>query len=352
MQRTDFSFNLPEHLIAQHPTESRTDSRLLYIEPHSGQFQDYHFVDFPNLLAPGDLLVFNDTRVIPARLFGHKQSGGKVEILVERVLDDHRVLAQLRASKAPKPKTQLYLKDNVNVTVLQRVENFFELQFNDSQPVHDILQAIGHIPLPPYIRRADSQMDSARYQTVYAQQPGAVAAPTAGLHFDETMLKYIDAIGVEKTFITLHVGAGTFAPIRADDIRQHTMHAERLHVSAQVCEQVKATRARGGRVIAIGTTTVRALETAFADGVIKPYDGETRLFITPGYRFVSIDALLTNFHLPESTLLMLVCAFAGQSQVLAAYRHAVAQQYRFFSYGDAMFVTRASTRWKKGTLQK
>ncbi|MEN8217347.1 MAG: tRNA preQ1(34) S-adenosylmethionine ribosyltransferase-isomerase QueA [Pseudomonadota bacterium] len=338
MQRTNFSFNLPKHLIAQHPLDSRTDSRLLYIGSKSGQFQDRQFVDFPSLLAPGDLLVFNDTRVIPARLFGHKESGGQIEIFVERVLDDNRVLAQLRASRSPQLGARLYLDGEVNVIVLQRVENFFELQFEDSRSVYEILQAIGHIPLPPYIGRAETAIDSHRYQTVYAQQLGAVAAPTAGLHFDEAMLERIDAMGVERAFITLHVGAGTFAPIRVDDIRQHIMHAERLHVSAQVCEQVKATRARGGRVIAVGTTCVRALETASAEGIIKPYEGETRLFITPGYRFVSVDALLTNFHLPESTLLMLVCAFAGQSRVLAAYRHAVAQGYRFFSYGDAMFV--------------
>jgi len=337
MQRTDFSFNLPTELIAQHPLKSRTDSRLLHITPKSGQFQDRHFVDFPSLLAPGDLLVFNDTRVIPARLFGHKASGGKIEILVERVLDDKRVLAQVRASRSPQIGARLSLDNDVNLIVLRRVENFFELQFE--RPVYEILQAIGHIPLPPYIERADTAIDSRRYQTVYAQQIGAVAAPTAGLHFDEAMLERIDAMGVESAFVTLHVGAGTFASIRVDDIRQHSMHSERLQVSAEVCEQVKATRARGGRVIAVGTTSVRALETASAEGVIKPYEGETRLFITPGYRFVSVDALLTNFHLPESTLLMLVCAFAGQSLVLAAYRHAVAQQYRFFSYGDAMFIS-------------
>jgi len=337
MQRTDFSFNLPTELIAQHPLKSRTESRLLHITPKSGQFQDRHFVDFPSLLAPGDLLVFNDTRVIPARLFGHKASGGKIEILVERVLDDKRVLAQVRASRSPQIGARLSLDNDVNLIVLRRVENFFELQFE--RPVYEILQAIGHIPLPPYIERADTAIDSRRYQTVYAQQIGAVAAPTAGLHFDEAMLERIEAMGVESAFITLHVGAGTFASIRVDDIRQHTMHSERLQVSAEVCEQVKATRARGGRVIAVGTTSVRALETASAEGVIKPYEGETRLFITPGYRFVSVDALLTNFHLPESTLLMLVCAFAGQSLVLAAYRHAVAQQYRFFSYGDAMFIS-------------
>lgn len=341
MQRTDFSFDLPEYLIAQYPSESRTSSRLLYINSHTNQFQDYQFIDFPNLLTPADLLVFNDTRVIPARLFGRKATGGKIEILVERVLDNNRVLAQLRASKAPKPNTVIYLEGEVKIIVLQRVKDFFELQFDDSRSADDILQTIGHIPLPPYLKRIDTSIDNERYQTVYAQQPGAIAAPTAGLHFDETMLKHIDNMGVEKAFITLHVGAGTFTPVRVDDISQHTMHTERLHVSLQVCEQIKATRARGGRVIAIGTTTVRALETASTDGIIKPYDGETCLFMTPGYHFRSVDALLTNFHLPESTLLMLVCAFAGQPLVLAAYQHAIAQQYRFFSYGDAMLVSHA-----------
>lgn len=338
MQRTDFSFDLPKHLIAQHPLDSRTGSRLLYIDPHSGEFKDHYFLDFPNLLAPGDLLVFNDTRVVQARLFGHKLSGGKVEILVERVLENNRALAQLRANKSVKPGTQLYLEGENIVTVVRRVENFFELQFDGL--VLDILQTSGHIPLPPYIQRTDTFDDIIRYQTVYARQAGAVAAPTAGLHFDEAILEQIDTMGIEKAFITLHVGAGTFTPIRVDDLSQHTMHTEHLHVNSQVCEQVAATRARSGRVIAVGTTTVRALETASVDGVIKPYDGETSLFITPGYRFHSVDALLTNFHLSESTLLMLVCAFAGTDQILSAYRHAVAQQYRFFSYGDAMFVTR------------
>ncbi|MDM8559529.1 tRNA preQ1(34) S-adenosylmethionine ribosyltransferase-isomerase QueA [Candidatus Parabeggiatoa sp. HSG14] len=339
MQRSDFSYDLPEHLIAQHPLSSRTDSRLLYIEPHTNQFQDRYFVELPNLLSPNDLLVFNDTRVIPARLFGHKASGGKIEILIERILEDNQVLAQIRASKAPKLNTQIYLENNVRVLVLRRVENFFELKFDDSQSVYDILQSVGHIPLPPYIRRTDTLTDNNRYQTVYAQKPGAIAAPTAGLHFDEAMLERINILGIETAFITLHVGAGTFAPIRVNDIRQHTMHAERLHVSNHVCEQIKATRARGGRIIAVGTTCVRALETASASGTIKPYDGETHLFITPGYRFHSVDVLLTNFHLPESTLLMLVCAFAGQEKILTAYRYAVSQKYRFFSYGDAMFIS-------------
>ena len=342
MQRTDFTYNLPEHLIAQYPTESRTDSRLLYIEPENNQLKDCKFVDFPSFLLPNDLLIFNNTRVIPARLFGHKSSGGKIEILIERILDDKRVLAQLRSSRSPKPGARLYLEGEINAIVLQRVDNFFKLEFDDPRSVNEILEIAGHIPLPPYIERADTITDYSRYQTVYAQQNGAVAAPTAGLHFDQAMLEQIAKMGIETAFVTLHVGAGTFAPMRVNDISQHTMHAEYLQVSAQVCEQIQATRARGGRVIAIGTTTVRALETASADGSIKPYDGETRLFITPGYRFRSVDALLTNFHLPESTLLMLVCAFAGKSRVLAAYEHAIAQEYRFFSYGDAMFLTNAS----------
>lgn len=339
MQRSDFSYHLPELMIAQYPPELRTGSRLLAIDAATGNYQDLQFMDFPSLLLPGDLLVFNDTKVMPARLFGHKPSGGKVEILIERFLDEHRVLAQLRASKLPKPQTLLYLEGGVMVTVLQRVEQFFELQFEGTQPVAEILQTIGHIPLPPYIKREDSPLDRSRYQTVYARQLGAVAAPTAGLHFDEAMLERIRAMGIEMAFVTLHVGAGTFAPMRVEDVRQHIMHAEFVKVSATVCEQVQAARRRGGRVVAIGTTSVRALESASVTGEIKPFQGETRLFITPGYRFRSVDALCTNFHLPESTLLMLVCAFGGQEEVLAAYRHAVAQGYRFFSYGDAMFLS-------------
>ncbi|MDM8564887.1 tRNA preQ1(34) S-adenosylmethionine ribosyltransferase-isomerase QueA [Candidatus Halobeggiatoa sp. HSG11] len=332
MQRTDFSFYLPEDLIAQYPTESRTASRLLYVN----QLRNLQFIDFPNLLTPKDLLVFNDTKVIPARLFGNKASGGKVEILVERILSDNKALVQIRASKAPKPDSKLYLEPDVEVTVLQRVGNFFELQFND--PIYATLERIGHIPLPPYIKRVDIKSDINRYQTVYAQQQGAVAAPTAGLHFDQAMLDNIEAMGVKTTFITLHVGAGTFTPMRVNDISQHVMHSEYLEVSPHVCELVMETRNNGGRVIAIGTTSVRALETASSSGTIEPYTGETSLFITPGYKFNSVDALLTNFHLPESTLLMLVCAFAGHSKTLNAYQYAVEQKYRFFSYGDAMFI--------------
>ncbi|MCK5876902.1 MAG: tRNA preQ1(34) S-adenosylmethionine ribosyltransferase-isomerase QueA [Candidatus Marithrix sp.] len=332
MQRTDFSFDLPENLIAQHPTESRTASRLLYVN----QLQSLKFINFTDLLTPKDLLVFNDTKVIPARLFGHKSSGGKVEILIERILPDNKALAQIRASKTPKAGSKLHLEPNVEVTVLQQNKNFFKLQFNSS--IYAILDSIGHIPLPPYIKRVDTSFDINRYQTVYAQQPGAVAAPTAGLHFDKNLLENIRAMGIKTTFITLHVGAGTFSPMRVNDISQHIMHAEYLEVSPQVCDLVKETRDNGGRVVAVGTTSVRALETASKSGIIEPYTGETRLFITPGYEFISVDALLTNFHLPESTLLMLVCAFAGQSVTLNAYQHAVKQKYRFFSYGDAMFV--------------
>ena len=338
MQRTDFTFDLPDNLIAQHPPTSRTSSKLLFIDPDTNKFKDLSFLEFPQLLNPKDLLVFNNTRVIPARIFGHKASGGKIEILLERILNKNQILAQIRASKTPKPNTDLYLDSDIKVTVLQQLDNFFKLEFHDTRSVYEILPEIGHIPLPPYIKRTDTPIDKERYQTIYASKLGAVAAPTAGLHFDTTMIQQIQNMGIETTFITLHVGAGTFSPIRVNDISQHTMHAEYLQVSQQVCEQIQATRARGGRVIAVGTTSVRALETATDNGIIKPYQGETRLFITPGYKFQSVDALLTNFHLPESTLLMLVSAFAGQKQVLAAYRHAVAQQYRFFSYGDAMFM--------------
>ncbi len=338
MQRTDFTFDLPDNLIAQHPPTSRTSSKLLFIDPDTNKFKDLSFLEFPQLLNPKDLLVFNNTRVIPARIFGHKASGGKIEILLERILNKNQILAQIRASKTPKPNTDLYLDSDIKVTVLQQLDNFFKLEFHDTRSVYEILPEIGHIPLPPYIKRTDTSIDKERYQTIYASKLGAVAAPTAGLHFDTAMIKQIQNMGIETTFITLHVGAGTFSPIRVNDISQHTMHAEYLQVSQQVCEQIQATRARGGRVIAVGTTSVRALETATDNGIIKPYQGETRLFITPGYKFQSVDALLTNFHLPESTLLMLVSAFAGQKQVLAAYRHAVAQQYRFFSYGDAMFM--------------
>jgi len=341
MQRTDFSFDLPPHLIAQKPLESRSDSRLLYIDS-KGKWQDKFFTDFPNLLLPNDLLVFNDTRVMPARLFAQKLSGGKVEILLERIIGKYHVLAQLRSNKSLKIHTILKLAHYGTATILRREENFFLLQFNE-MPVEEVLNTSGHIPLPPYIQRADEPLDQTRYQTVYARQLGAVAAPTAGLHFDEKILSQIQSLGIETAFITLHVGAGTFSPMRVENIAEHKMHAEYLTVSQAVCDKITATRAKGGRVVAIGTTTVRALETASANGNIQPYQGDTRLFITPNYNFHCVDALLTNFHLPESTLLMLVCAFAGKDRILAAYRHAVSQNYRFFSYGDAMFVANRLT---------
>jgi S-adenosylmethionine:tRNA ribosyltransferase-isomerase len=342
MRKSDFHFELPPALIAQFPAEPRSASRLLHLDA-AGDCHDRRFKDLPALLRAGDLLVFNDTRVLPARLWGQKETGGRCEVLIERVLDDTRVLAQVRANKSPKPGQRLRLEDAVWARVLARQDEFFELLFETETSVTTLLARIGHMPLPPYITRSDEAHDAERYQTVYARRPGAVAAPTAGLHFDEVMLARLDAMGVERAFVTLHVGAGTFAPLRVDDIGEHRMHAEYLQIDAQTATRISEARAAGRRVIAIGTTVVRALETAAqADprGQIAPYAGETRIFIYPGYRFRVVDALLTNFHLPESTLLMLVCAFGGTAPVLAAYRHAVNEHYRFFSYGDAMFLSR------------
>lgn len=342
MHLSDFSYDLPPELIAQAPLAGRADARLLCLEAEGG-CRDTRFSSFAEHLRPGDLLVFNNTRVIPARLFGHKTTGGRVEVLIERVLDAHRALAHIRASKSPKAGGLLALEGGVQARVLGREGALFELAFLSDSPVQALLERHGHMPLPPYITRSDAQTDRERYQTVYAQVPGAVAAPTAGLHFDEAVLAQIAARGIEQAFVTLHVGAGTFQPVRVEDVDSHVMHAERVEVSAQVCEQVQACRARGGRVVAVGTTSVRALEAAAASGEIAPFNADTRIFIRPGYRFRVVDALLTNFHLPESTLLMLVCAFAGYAPVMAAYRHAIASGYRFFSYGDAMFLQRALT---------
>jgi len=282
--------------------------------------------------------VFNDTRVIPARLYGEKDTGGRIELLLERVLDDRRALAQCRASKPPKPGQWLQLAGGVQARVVMRHGEFYEVDFEITEPLVQVLERIGHIPLPPYITRPDVREDRERYQTVFAQAPGAVAAPTAGLHFDTAMLALLDRMGVERAFVTLHVGAGTFQPLRVDDIAQHHMHAEWLMLSADTAERINTAKTQGRRVIAVGTTVVRALETTARYGGVRPFAGETRIFIYPGYRFQVVDALITNFHLPESTLLMLVCAFAGTEHVLNAYRHAVAEGYRFFSYGDAMFV--------------
>ena len=347
MQRSDFDYQLPPHLIAQQPLAQRCGSRLLLLDGARDTFADCAFGDIVELLQPSDLLVFNDTRVIPARLFGSKASGGKVEVMIERVLDAHHALAHVRASKSPKPGGRLHLdgplNNGVEVEVLGREADLFQLRFHDPRPLFEILDEIGHIPLPPYIDRADEQADHDRYQTVYARNPGAVAAPTAGLHFDQAILDRLSAKGIDQAFVTLHVGAGTFQPVRADDLKDHHMHAEYLEVNQACCDKVAAARRRGGRVVAVGTTSVRSLESAaqlagIASGQLQPYSGETRLFITPGYKFQVIDLLITNFHLPESTLLMLVSALGGYERMMAAYRHAVAQQYRFFSYGDAMLI--------------
>lgn len=339
MRLSDFDYQLPPELIAQHPTERRGASRLLHL-PWPGGPVDLDFVDLPRLLRPGDLVVFNNTRVMPARLFGRKATGGRVEILIERVLAPDRVLAHVRASKAPRPGGVLEVGGR-RLEVMGREEALFELRLDGGEDIHALMAAEGHMPLPPYIRRTDGRRDQERYQTVYAKVPGAVAAPTAGLHFDEQMLERLDAMGVRRAEVTLHVGAGTFQPVRVEEIERHQMHSEWLEVGQAVCDQIAETRDRGGRVVAVGTTSVRSLETAAAAGEPRPWRGGSRLFIRPGYRFRVVDVLLTNFHLPRSTLLMLVSAFAGHQRVMSAYRHAVANRYRFFSYGDAMLLERA-----------
>ncbi|MDE2070696.1 MAG: tRNA preQ1(34) S-adenosylmethionine ribosyltransferase-isomerase QueA [Gammaproteobacteria bacterium] len=341
MRRQDFNYRLPTELIAQHPLPERAASRLLALDGASGQYSDRVFRELPERLRPEDLLVFNDTRVIPARLFGRKPGGGKLELLIERILDAHTALAQARSSKPLRIGMQLRIADMTEARVAGRDGEFFRLEFPDVT-LPSFLYQHGHVPLPPYIRHDDQAEDRERYQTVYARVPGAVAAPTAGLHFDQALLDELSSRGVRREFVTLHVGAGTFQPVREDDILQHHMHNEQVCVSQAVCDAVAETRRRGGRVVAVGTTAVRSLEAAAAAGVLAPFSGETSLFIYPGYKFRVVDALITNFHLPESTLLMLVCAFAGREQVLAAYRHAVEQRYRFFSYGDAMFMTPAA----------
>lgn len=338
MKKTDFSYDLPADLIAQAPLSGRTDSRLLAVPPASAAFEDRQFSQLDDYLKAGDLLVFNDTRVIPARLFGRKQTGGQVEILIERLLPAQQVRAQIGASKSPKPGSRITLTDGTSLKVIDRDGGFYRLQFETAEPVETLLNRLGKMPLPPYIQRAADAADESRYQTVFARHAGAVAAPTAGLHFDQAMLDGLRQKGVEFGHITLHVGAGTFQPMRSDDVNDHVMHSEWLNVGAELCAQIAAARARGGRVIAVGTTVVRALESASVDGVLKPFAGDTRIFIFPGYRIRSVDALVTNFHLPESTLLMLVSAFAGKQRVFEAYRHAVQQRYRFFSYGDAMLL--------------
>ncbi len=342
MQLSDFHFDLPPELIAHHPAAQRSGSRLLCMDRYSGALQHRRFTDLPGLLDARDLLVFNNTRVIPARLFGHKPSGGKLEVLLERVMTGNRVLAQVRGSKSLGEGSWILLADSdgsqQRVHIEGREGEFLILQFPPALDLMALLDRIGHMPLPPYIKRADEVADRERYQTVFAEKSGAVAAPTAGLHFDSELLAAISERGIQTATVTLHVGAGTFQPVRVDNIADHRMHAEYLEVSAEVCRQVRACRERGGRVVAVGTTTVRCLETASQTGELQPFSGDTRIFIYPGYQFRSVDALITNFHLPESTLLMLVSAFSSREHVLAAYQAAIAEKYRFFSYGDAMFM--------------
>lgn len=339
MKLADFDYVLPPELIAQHPAAERAASRLLRVDP-SGELRDLAFRNLPSLLDAGDLLVCNDTRVIKARLRGRKDTGGEVEVLVERVLGADTALAHVRASKTPKPGRKLVFAPGVTAEVTGRRDDLFELRFAAAQGVLDILATHGEVPLPPYITHAPQSDDESRYQTVYATVPGAVAAPTAGLHFDAALLAALEAKGIASARVTLHVGAGTFQPVRGDDISTHVMHAEWYSIPEATVNAIAATRARGGRVVAVGTTTLRALESAAAAGPLCAQSAETRLFIVPGYRFHVVDRLVTNFHLPKSTLLMLVSAFSGTDLIRRAYAHAVAQRYRFFSYGDAMLLDR------------
>ena len=339
MRRQDFCYQLPDELIARHPIEPRSAARLLHVQGEV--LHDRQVLDFPQLLAPGDLVVFNDTRVIKARLLGAKPTGGRAEILVERVLGPTDVLAQLGVSKKPRPGGEIRVGDGAFV-LLGREDDLFHLRWQGAGDVWSLMERCGELPLPPYFERAPDAHDETRYQTLFADKPGAVAAPTASLHFDEHLLAALQARGVRTARVTLHVGAGTFQPVRVDDLSEHRMHSEWYEVSAETVDAVAGTHANGGRVVAVGTTVVRALESAARDGTLRAGTGETRLFITPGYRFAVIDRLLTNFHLSESTLLMLVCAFGGQAALMAAYSHAIAQRYRFFSYGDAMLIEKHS----------
>lgn len=340
MHRSDFAYDLPEELIAYKPAAQRSDSRLLSLEGVTGQKEHLKFVDILDKLYSGDLLVLNNTKVIPARIFGRKASGGKLEILVERLLSDAQVLAHIRSSKSPKPNSEILLENGQAVRVVGREGSLFLLDFGLA--VIPFLETYGHMPLPPYIDRSDTAEDQDRYQTVYGTEVGAVAAPTAGLHFDDALLAAIEAKGVRIAYVTLHVGAGTFQPVRVDDIQEHTMHSEWMTLSQEVCDLVKQTHEAGRRVVAVGTTSVRCLETAgfHSNGDLQPYEGDTDIFIYPGYEFQVVDALITNFHLSESTLMMLVSAFAGYQNIMSAYQDAIERRYRFFSYGDAMFLTR------------
>lgn len=334
MDRTEFHYDLPAELIAQQPLPERTASRLLVIDGDSTE--DRRFSDLPGLLKAGDLLVLNDTRVIRARLRGRKPTGGRVEMLLERITGNRTATAQIKASRSPGDGTELRLANGISAQVLDRHGPLFRLQFNTD--IEPLLEAYGEVPLPPYIRRRAAPEDRARYQTVYARDDGSVAAPTAGLHFDAELIRALHERGIETAFLTLHVGIGTFAPVRTQRIEDHRLHSEWCRITSALCERIRQSRQQGRRIVAVGTTAVRALESAAQGGELKPFEGETSLFIRPGYRFRVVDALITNFHLPQSTLLMLVCAFAGRDRVMAAYGHAVAERYRFFSYGDAMLI--------------
>lgn len=338
MKLSDFNYDLPPELIARYPLEKRSASRLMCIKRETGEIVHRQFIDLLNLISENDLLICNNTQVIPARLFGMKETGGRIEMLVERILDQHRVIAHIRSSKSPKPGARLIFADTVHFEMLQRHDDLFELRCDDQRSVLEVLETLGEIPLPHYFHRQAEESDKERYQTIYAKHKGSVAAPTAGLHFDHELFAKIREKGVEIAYVTLHIGAGTFAPVRIDDITKHKMHAEYIEVSADICEKIKATKAKGGRVIAVGTTAARSLETASLSGEIKPFYGDTDIFIYPGFQFQTVDALVTNLHLPGSTLLMLVSALAGYELMMTAYKQAVDQRYRFFSYGDAMFI--------------
>jgi S-adenosylmethionine:tRNA ribosyltransferase-isomerase len=342
MQLNDFYFDLPDALIARYPLPTRSESRLLCLNRETEVFSHRQFKDVIDFIEDGDLLVFNDTKVIPARLFGQKSTGGKAEVLVERILDSQRILAQVRVSKQPHTGDFLLFSHDIRLEVLGRQGQFYELRSHDTErTILAVIESIGEIPLPPYMHRTPEESDKERYQTVYARHKGSVAAPTAGFHFDQALLAALRAKNVDMGYLTLHIGAGTFAPVRVDNILEHKMHAEYLEVSPELCAQIAAAKARGKRVIAVGTTSMRALETASQSGVTQPYQDETRIFIYPGYEFRCVDALITNLHLPHSTLLMLISAFGGHAKVMRAYQEAVAQSYRFYSYGDAMWMEKA-----------
>ncbi|GAB2698349.1 tRNA preQ1(34) S-adenosylmethionine ribosyltransferase-isomerase QueA [Aliiglaciecola aliphaticivorans] len=346
MKLSDFHFDLPERLIARYPTEQRTASKLLCLDGRTGNLKDTHFSAFLDLVDEGDLLIFNNTRVIPARLLGKKSTGGKVEVLVERIIDEKTVLAHVKSSKSPKPGALLILEEHIQMEMVTRHDQLFELRVVNEEPVLSLLEKFGHMPLPPYIDRPDEDSDKERYQTVYSEKPGAVAAPTAGLHFDEATLEALQQKGVNTAFVTLHVGAGTFQPVRVDNIQDHHMHSEYAEVPQDVVDAINLARAKGKRVIAVGTTSVRSLESAAAASIkkgkpLEAFFEDTDIFIYPGYQFEIVDAMLTNFHLPESTLIMLISAFAGRENVMQAYQQAIAKEYRFFSYGDAMFIEKS-----------